>query len=250
MSRATLLALALILVSTLAGPRAVASEPLVADLDNHLVAITAGFTGTDILVFGSIDGGDGEIVVVVHGPKQDIIARKKERVAGIWINTEAQVFEGVPAFYHVATTAGAPLDLPGSALRRHQIGVDNIRIRALEDGDPDAVESRETAVIRHTLTVGQSSADPGLVERRGGRLFRTEILLPTNVPVGTYTIETLLVRNGQVVGAQTTPLFVNKEGFGAQVYRMAHLYPMIYGLVAIFIAAFAGFAANWLFRKL
>jgi uncharacterized protein (TIGR02186 family) len=250
MSRATLLALALILVSTLAGPRAVASEPLVADLDNHLVAITAGFTGTDILVFGSIDGGDGEIVVVVHGPKQDIIARKKERVAGIWINTEAQVFEGVPAFYHVATTAGAPLDLPGSALRRHQIGVDNIRIRALEDGDPDAVESFENAVIRNKINVGHYSAVPGLVERRGGRLFRTEILLPTNVPVGTYTIETLLVRNGQVVGAQTTPLFVNKEGFGAQVYRMAHLYPMIYGLVAIFIAAFAGFAANWLFRKL
>lgn len=229
--------------------RASANEPLVADLDSHLVAITAGFTGTDILVFGSIEG-EGEIVVVVHGPKQDIIARKKERVAGIWINTEALTFEGVPAFYHVATTADAPLDLPGSALRRHQIGVGNIRVRAMEDGDEEVIDAFQRAVIRNKIAVGHYSAVPGVVDRRGGRLFRTSILIPTNVPVGTYTIETLLVRDGQVVGAQTTPLFVNKEGFGAQVYRMAHLYPMIYGVVAIFIAAFAGFAANWLFRKL
>lgn len=28
-----------------------ATEPLVADIDNHLVAVTAGFTGTELLVF-------------------------------------------------------------------------------------------------------------------------------------------------------------------------------------------------------
>jgi len=69
------------------------------------------------------------------------------------------------------------------------------------------------------------------------------------VPVGTYTIETLLVRDGEVVGAQTTPLFVNKEGFGAQVYRAAHLYAAFYGIAAVIIAALAGLAANWAFRK-
>jgi hypothetical protein len=76
------------------------------------------------------------------------------------------------------------------------------------------------------------------------------VLIPANVPVGTYTIETLLVQGGEVVSAQTTPLFVNKEGFGAQVFRAAHRYSAYYGLAAIFIAGFAGFSANWVFRKL
>ncbi len=61
-----------------------ADEPLVADLDNHLVAITAGFTGEELLLFGTMQG-DGDIVVVVHGPKQDIVARRKDRLAGIWM---------------------------------------------------------------------------------------------------------------------------------------------------------------------
>lgn len=245
--RHTILAILLALLIVPTG--AIADEPLVADIDDHLVAITAGFTGTELLVFGSVQG-EGEVVVVVHGPKEDVVVRQKDRVAGIWMNRAALSFEGVPVFYHVATTAEGDIDLPPSALRRHQIGVENVRFRAMEDVANDMEAEFSEAVIRNKINVGHYSAEPGIVERRGGRLFRTSVLIPTNVPVGTYTIETLLVRDGQVVGAQTTPLFVNKEGMGAQIYRAAHLYSMLYGLAAILIAAFAGLAANWIFRKL
>lgn len=227
-----------------------AEEPLVADVDDHLVAITAGFTGTELLVFGSVLGG-GDVVVVVHGPKQDIVARRKERVAGIWMNRQSMTFEGVPAFYYVASTAPDGIDLPPSALRRHQIGVENIRMRPKRVTDNKAAEDLFTeAIVRNKIAVGHYASTPGLVERRGGRLFRTGIFVPANVPVGTYVIETLLIKNGQVVGAQSTPLFVNKEGFGAQVFRAAHRHAMLYGIAAILIAAFAGLAANWIFRKL
>ncbi|MDW3205820.1 MAG: TIGR02186 family protein [Alphaproteobacteria bacterium] len=241
-------AIGLLVGLTASGPVR-ASEPLVADVDNHLVAVTAGFTGTELLVFGSVQGA-GEVVIVVHGPKQEVAVRRKDRVAGIWINQESIGFEGVPAFYHVATTASGPIDLPGSALRRHQIGVDNLRFRTAEAEDGPGSVLFAQALIRNKINVGHYSARFGRVERRGGRLFRSAILIPANVPVGTYTIETLLVQNGQVVGAQTTPLFVNKEGFGAQVFRMAHLHALLYGIAAILIAALAGFVANWVFRKL
>ena len=35
------------------GAGGVSASPLVADLSNHLVAITTGFTGTDLLLFGA-----------------------------------------------------------------------------------------------------------------------------------------------------------------------------------------------------
>ena len=249
-ARTTLLVLAAGFVATMVTTDPVrASEPLIADVDHHLVAVTAGFTGTELLVFGSVQGA-GEVVIVVHGPKEEIAVRRKDRVAGIWINQESVSFEGVPAFYHVATTAFGPIDLPGSALRRHQIGVDNLRFRTAEAEDGPGSVLFAQALVRNKINIGHYSAQFGRVERRGGRLFRSAILIPANVPVGTYTIETLLVQNGQVVGAQTTPLFVNKEGFGAQVFRMAHLHALLYGIAAILIAAVAGFVANWVFRKL
>ena len=227
-----------------------AAEQLVADLDDHLVAITAGFTGTELLLFGSIEGA-GEVVVVVHGPKEDVVVRRKDRIVGVWVNRADMTFKGVPAFYHVATSAPlTDLDLPQTALRRHQIGVENVRLRLAAGEDEGAREPFAEAIVRNKIRVGHYSEEPGRVEWRGGRLFRTSVLIPANVPVGTYTVETLLVQGGEVVGAQTTPLFVNKEGFGAQVFRAANMFPAYYGLAAIFIAGFAGFAANWIFRKL
>ncbi len=47
-----------LLAWAVAGPARAA--PLIADLSKHLVAITTGFAGTDVLLFGAIeDPGDG-----------------------------------------------------------------------------------------------------------------------------------------------------------------------------------------------
>ncbi|HEV3177595.1 MAG TPA: TIGR02186 family protein, partial [Stellaceae bacterium] len=47
------------------------AQALVADLTNHLVAITTGFTGTSVVLFGATDG-NGDVIVVVRGPERDI----------------------------------------------------------------------------------------------------------------------------------------------------------------------------------
>ena len=54
--------------------------PLVADLSNHPVAITTGFTGTDVLLFGATDG-PGDVVIVVSGRNAD------EDAFNRWINS-------------------------------------------------------------------------------------------------------------------------------------------------------------------
>jgi len=55
--RVTLIALALLAwFATVAGARIAVAASLVADLSNHLIAITTGFTGTDVLLFGAKEG--------------------------------------------------------------------------------------------------------------------------------------------------------------------------------------------------
>src|SRR5437660_3375508 len=66
-------------------------EGLVADLTSHLIAITTGFSGASVVLFGAIDGR-GDVVVVVRGPDREMTVRRKSRIAGIWVNTRAVTF--------------------------------------------------------------------------------------------------------------------------------------------------------------
>ncbi len=239
-----------LLLAAFAGHRpAAAVEPLVADLSDHLVAITTGFTGTELLLFGSIDA-DGDVIVVVHGPASGITVRKKERVAGVWVNRESLGFQEAPSFYHVAMTEGATSGLPDPVLRRHQIGTDFIRMVPSEQAGEEKIDTYRAALIRNKQRGELYSSEPGEIEMRGQRLFRTSVFFPANVPIGQYVIETLLARNGEIVSAQTTPLFISKIGAGADIFRVANTYPALHGLVAILIAILAGLGGNWLFRKL
>jgi len=59
----------------------------------------------------------------------------------------------------------------------------------------------------------------------------------------------LLVRNGKVVSAQTTPLIVSKIGLGADIFEFAHRHAVAYGVVAIVSALLAGWIAHLAFRR-
>src|SRR5262249_44598839 len=101
------IAAAALLVATLAGAGAAAAERLVASISRHLVLVTSSFTGTSIVLFGTIEpdsptarrrSSGYDLVVTVSGPKQTIIARRKERVIGIWTNMASRTFLNVPSY--------------------------------------------------------------------------------------------------------------------------------------------------------
>jgi uncharacterized protein (TIGR02186 family) len=188
-------------------------------------------------------------VVVVRGPADPEVVRRKERVLGIWINRAWAEITDLPAFYRVAATR--PLDqiATPAVLDRHQIGAERLGMqvhrkdKSVEDGEYRA------AVLRLKRDAGLYPDKLGAVTFVGGRLFRTEMEFPANVPTGTYTVEVYLLRNGEVVSAQTTPLIVGKTGLGAEVFDFAQRYAPLYGLIAILLAASAGWLAAVAFRR-
>ena len=77
------MALGLVALLALALPIGQArAQALVADLSDHFIAITTGFVGADVLLFGAIEG-DGDVVVVLRGPSGKEVVRRKGRVAGL-----------------------------------------------------------------------------------------------------------------------------------------------------------------------
>ena len=223
-----------------------ADPPLVTDVSSHLIAITSSFTGTELLVFGAVDDL-GDVIVVIRGPAGPLVVRRKERVAGIWLNRRSLRFENVPAFYAVASNRAFSEIASLGLLSRLQIGAANLRLGVASDRE-DETPFRE-ALIRNKQREQLYPPIVVPVSFLGQKLFRARFELPATVPVGTYRAEVYLIRDDKVIAAQATPLFVDKQGSEQAVYDFAHQQPLAYGLGAVFLALAAGWAAALAFRK-
>lgn len=231
----------------LAGPAR--ADTLVADLSEHLVAITTGFHGAEVLLFGAIEG-PGDVIVIVRGPERRLAMHRKSRVLGVWVNTASMTFERAPSFFSMASSRPPEEIAAATVLARHEMGLEYLRLKL-----PPAKASANLAaewragLIRNHQAQGLYSAEVTPVTFLGSRLFRTKIVLPANVRTGVYKVEVFLLQDGQVVSAQTTPLSVNKIGAEAVIFRFANERPGLYGAVAILLALVAGLMAHLAFRK-
>lgn len=233
----------LLVILLLGFTRPALAQAVVADLSDHLIAVTTGFDGAELLLFGAVEGDSADVIVVVRGPSEEIMVRRKERIGGIWINNHKLVFGGVPAFYRLASSRPLEEITSDRILARHGIGTDHIRMINPVGENGDLSIFRE-ALIRNKKRLGLYPEAPGQITLLGNRLFRSDIFFPSNVPTGSYDVTVYLLRNGKVVSAQTTPLAVSKIGMGARAFAFAHRHSALYGVVALVMALFAGWLAG------
>lgn len=245
-SAAIRLGVLLLVLASLGGGRAEA-RAITADLDDHLIAITTGFSGKEILLFGATDG-PGDVIVVVRGPVSEIQVRKKSRVAGIWINRDQVTYNGVPGFYGIASSRALSEILSPAALARYQIGVGRIKLAPDTPSLPDLADY-QTALFRIKQQEGLFAERVARVTFIGDQLFRANISIPSSVPTGTFLIDVYLARGGDIVDAQNMPLIVSKIGFGADIYDFAHRHSAAYGAIAVLVALIAGWMAHLAFRR-
>lgn len=241
-------ALCLLVAPPCLAPRPVVAAELVAALSNHLVAVTTGFSGSSVLLFGAVDT-PADVIVVVRGPEGVASVHRKGRSMGIWVNEAGMAFAGAPGFWSIAATR--PLDeiLAPSVGAFNQIGLENLRLTPMEPSSARRIGEFRAALIRTRQHEGLYAVQTGEIIFLGNRLFRTDLWIPANAPIGTYSVTVFLVRDGDVISAETTPLVVGKVGFEARVYQFAHQFGLFYGALAVLLAAAAGWLANMVFRR-
>jgi uncharacterized protein (TIGR02186 family) len=238
---------ALLVLSPLCWGSAARAEGLVADLTSHLIAITTGFTGASVVLFGATDG-PGDVIVAVRGPEREMTVRQKSRVAGIWVNTRQVSFGNLPSFYAVAASRPVADILSPAAAAFYRLGIANLKLAASTPAPSVVVDAFRTALERRQQEAGLYVERMGKVDFLGERLFRTTITFPSNVPTGTYLVEVFLVRDKDVVSGQTTPLVVSKVGVDATVFEFSTRQPGFYGAIAVLTAVVAGWLASLPFR--
>lgn len=223
------------------------ASPIIADLSYHMIAIDSSFKGTSLLMFGA-RGDAGDIVIAVRGPEAEFTVRRKERHAGIWVNSATVRFKHVPRFYTIASTR--PLTELGSdeLLRRLRIGTDDMKLES--DSVRRDVDEFRTAFKDDRARQGLFTPIPKTISFMSDTLFKTFIDFPDKTPNGNYTAEVYLIHNGQLVSMQSTPIRVRREGTEAMLYNVAHNWPLTYGIIAVAMAFILGWAAAAAFRRI
>lgn len=241
------------LAASLAAP-VLAQEDVVAGLSQDRIDITADFDGSDILIYGAVKRetplptGPLDVIVTVEGPSAPENVRRKSRIAGVWLNTDVVTIDLAPSFYAVATTGPFTEIVSDTEDLRHSISVPRA-IRSV--GAPQTVENSQEftdALIRLRTARSLYALNEGSVRLTEQTLFRTDIDLPANLVEGNYKTRIFLVRDKKVVSLYEKTIFVRKVGLERWLFRLAHQQPAVYGILALVIAAVAGWAASAAFR--
>ncbi len=235
-----------------------AKPVLVPDVSQRNIEIAYSFTGAELLLFGAIlyPGGrvpserNADIVVVVKGPSQPILVREKQQVAGIWVNAARLRYLSAPSFYAIASSK--PIDKLIDARSRaiYELGVDSLQLSPASN-TPTAEQARfERGLVGLRERAGLFYEAPGAVEITDGVLYRARVTIPARVPVGRFTAETFLIRDGRVLAAAVRDIDIRKSGFERFVARAAERQSFIYGLVAVALSVLFGWGASWIARRL
>ncbi|MBD1547055.1 TIGR02186 family protein [Roseibium aggregatum] len=243
----------------LASAKAVHAEELVTAISSDLVSIRSNFTGTDIVIFGQVSrdvnsisrSGDYDLVIVVEGPPQEITTRRKGRFLGVWVNRYYETFENVPAFYALASTAKVSDLGSRELLDEYRIGLNHLNLAIARRSSVPLSERDDfrQAFLRLRQQQGLFSERPGAIEFLTSTMFRTNVPLPANIPVGTYKVKSFLLHQGSLLSKTEAKMHVAKTGFEQVTYNLAQKMPVAYGLLAVFFAIFTGWLASVIFKR-
>jgi uncharacterized protein (TIGR02186 family) len=223
-----------------------ADSPLSAALIQDFVGVTSGFSGASITLFGATrtNAADrGDIVVVVRGPNRAASVARRFRILGLWLGRESLRFDTAPGYFAVASARPLSEIASDRTLTAAGILPDPLVRAAAAEPDHPELDAFVAAFVRLKQRERLYLADPGAVRRLQGGLFRIDLSLPDRTPPGLYTVRVVLFRDGRPTATVTNTLLISRQGLEREIDRFADQLPWLYGLAAVFLALFAGWAA-------
>jgi uncharacterized protein (TIGR02186 family) len=222
--------------------------------------IASNFTGADVVLFGSVERdaqtiarrGGYDIVVTVTGPRETVVTFRKERVVGIWINSEQRTFIKAPSYLTVLANRTINEIADVNTLRRTQTGLARVLLPQEISGDiADSIRDDpfRRAFLRLKIGRGLYRELQNGVTFLTPALIRAAIPIPDNAPTGAYDVDVKLFADGVLLARTQTALEIVKVGFEQFVASAAREHGLLYGLATAMMAVLTGWFASVVFRK-
>lgn len=229
------------------------AESLVTTISSEIISIHSNFTGAEIILFGMIERDantvtrrDGyDAVIIVRGPAQKIIVRRKERIVGIWANRESSTFIDAPSYLGVFSNR--PLN---------KIVTDNsFDLQQQIASDPLLHPTRQDAPMFENALLRLMKKHNLYLEKTRNIIFPKPTLfisrfpLPANIPPGTYTAKVSLFSDGALLKQSTAQFQIRKSGLEQILSHTAKQQPYIYGILCVLTALVIGWGGAIIFRR-
>ena len=134
-------------------------------------------------------------------------------------------------------------------LQINQVGIKNIRFEGAEEKERKERNNWIDGIIDNMIILGRYIPEVGTIKISDKRLFKTELNFSAELVDGEYLVDTLLLKDGNVIAARRSFINVSKSGYGEKIYKMAMENSLSYGLIAVLFAIFFGFGVHETIRR-
>ena len=237
------------------------AEQLTISLSTGQIMVNSTFTGDTVTLFGVIERDAAtisratgyQIVVVLRGPPETVVARRKDPIAFVWVNSASETLVGAPSFYALNTSGEVSEVSAAALLTRYQIGFDNIQFtdqNRAGANDPAAAEFRN-AFVRLKEKDGLYTERAAGVSFIGAtdNVFQSAMWIPANAPDGRYTVEVFLFSGNVLLAREEGELNITKVGLEQVMFAAANDHALLYGLASVVLALLTGWLGGVVFRR-
>jgi uncharacterized protein (TIGR02186 family) len=173
-------------------------------------------------------------------------------VLGIWTNLGSRTFLNAPSY--LAVLSNQPLEQIASAevVRQQKLGIaDKVFPQQLgiDVGDVMRDDPFRTNFLRlktqHEFYVQRTNGVTLLTPT----VFRAEIPLPAQAPIGNYDVDVRAFADGTLLTSGNSAFEIIKVGFEQFVANAAQDYGLLYGVTTAMMALMTGWFASVVFRR-
>lgn len=231
--------LSLFFVMLLMAVPAQADTNVVADLSEDFVGVKEGFNGARLTVFGVLKS-KADVAIVLEGPPETSSVRMKARNYGLWMNGEPRIIAPMPSFYAVLSSRPIGKIVKEKIAQRYALTPEFLPFGKTPHGG-GLVSVKEAQKLYQF--------DPQGVKIMGNKLFRADIQLPANVPIGNFKAHIYEFANNELLASRTETLKVAQVGINDRISSLAHERPGLYAILCLFLSITVGGSVTYIFRK-
>ncbi len=232
------------------------NESVTLNLTPSSVDINTFYNGTDVNVEGKVPA-DAELLIRLSGSPHEVSLKKKGKVGGfLWMNVGEVTFENVPPVDLLYTSKGLgkiAQDEENGRWASLGLGFDAIKNQA----DILPATTDKEILFKEFMKLKKHEAlyklEPDAIRftnaEDGMKTYSAAIHIPPKLKSGTYQVDVYAVEGNQIAAQTSRQLNLKQIGFPAFLSSMAFGRSLVYGIMAVVIAVFAGLGTSMVFSS-
>jgi len=210
------------------------------------IEISTFYNGTTLNVSGSVPD-DCDAFILVDGAKHNVPLKVKGKVAGVlWMNKTDVELENTPSVYMIYSPADFSLTPAMGA--GYKALLEDIAI-VPETADKSFVFNEYVKLMEKNAVYGiyKGTVSYGAAEN-GRKQFSATIVIPPKMSAGDYTVTAFATKDGLNFAKNAHKLTIVLSGLPKAISSLAFGMPLLFGLMAVFIAVATGLIIGVLFK--